>query len=376
MFESNESVLEDLLNRIGETLQLTQTKHDLAVQHYAAVGDLLAKDPQLAPFNPRIHPHGSFAIGTTLRPLAREEYDLDLVVEIDHGNYTSHQLYDAVGQALRANARYAGMISPKKRCWRLTYEHDFHMDILPARPDVRREAPPKAVQVPDRELRDWKESNPRGYAEWYEGKARLPALDKRFAEASVEPAPPQQAYLEKPPLKRATQLLKRWRDVRWANDLDNAPISIVLTTLAAEGYGQGRSAAQAMDQILAGIISRLPTQGRLRVLNPMNRLEDFSERWDSNPAAYVSFADSVRALAAEWAVLRKLGGDQLYARLGRLFGEDVTNRVIKEHATYVRDLSSRGGLGVSAQGRLVSVATPTAVAAVRPNTFYGGKRGG
>ncbi|CAN5651536.1 hypothetical protein BH20ACI3_BH20ACI3_28170 [soil metagenome] len=107
------------------------------------------------------------------------------------------------------------------------------MDILPACPDP--EAGGTCILVPDREARSWKASNPKGHAAWFEAQAQVTAHTiKRY----VEPVPTQEDADEKPPLKLATQLLKRRRDIMFLDDWDNAPISIVLTTLAAQHYRQ------------------------------------------------------------------------------------------------------------------------------------------
>jgi hypothetical protein len=52
-----------------------------------------------------------------------------------------------------------------KRCLRLNYAGAFHLDILPACPNDRLGG--GAILVPDRKLECWKDSNPKGFAEWF-----------------------------------------------------------------------------------------------------------------------------------------------------------------------------------------------------------------
>lgn len=373
MFDSAaENVLEVLLIRIAAGLQLTDTQHGLAVEHYEAVGRWLSEDPALQPLHPRVYPQGSFAIGTTVKPIGRDVYDLDLVVEVDNGQYTGAALYNAIHARLAANGRYKP--EKKNRCVRLTYEHEFHMDILPGRPDTRPGLHRCAILVPDRALQAWKESNPRGYAGWFEDRGKLPILAEGLAamKADVEPAPEKTPFHTLPPLNRAVQLLKRWRDVRWEKNPDLAPISIVLTTLSGAGYAKGTSVVAAMDQILNHVVKAIPANGRLVVLNPMNLHEDFSEKWDNDPKAYAEFVAGIRQLHAVWSEIRNLGGQNLYRKLQDLFGTDLTNRVLKEQSEYVESLRAQKRLGVTREGRVTSAASAAAVATVAKNRYWGG----
>ena len=89
-------------------------------------------------------------------------------------------------------------------------------------------------------------------------------------------------------MQLVVQLLKRWRDIHYANS-GYPPVSIVLTTLAADFYTGEQSISFALLGVLDGIVARLDAaqaQGRrLAVPNPVHLEEDFSERWDSCPGA-------------------------------------------------------------------------------------------
>ncbi len=75
-------------------------------------------------------------------------------------------------------------------------------------------------------------TNPRGYAEWF--RERMQANSKRSLFDSIERVP---TYPKKTILQKAIQLLKRYRDVYFANkDDDLKPISMIITTLVAKCY--------------------------------------------------------------------------------------------------------------------------------------------
>ena len=66
------------------------------------------------------------------------------------------------------------MVELKKRCVRVNYANDFHMDIMPGKlisPET------KEIIVPDHELKGWNHhSNPIGFADWFEHQAKTRIL--------------------------------------------------------------------------------------------------------------------------------------------------------------------------------------------------------
>lgn len=368
--ESFDLQLSDLLNRIGVKLQITPTQHQLAEQRYQEISDWLSTgDSPLARYSPTIYPQGSLRIGTTVRPLGRQEYDLDLVLEIGWDWRRIRNpvvLLDLVETRLRQHDTYRDMLERKNRCIRVQYANQFHLDILPACPDPG--SGNGCVVVPDREAKDWKPSNPTGYAAWFDRQAQVALFEMA---KQVEPLPDWEPSQMKPPLNRAVQLLKRWRDIRYARTPDLAPISIVLTTLAGQHYGGEELVNQALERIVGGIVAALPTIGRLVVQNPSNPQEDLSERWDETPDAYQAFVAGMRELQVTWKQLNQQRGmSNVQATLRQLFGEEIAKTVVAEQTKAVESFRSRQSLGVGrGSGTLASI-TAGSVPIPR-NTFYG-----
>jgi hypothetical protein len=199
---------------------------------------------------------------------------------------------------------------------------------LPACPDP--DSGGTCVVVPDRAAGSWMPSNPQGYASWFDVRAAsgLAELTKR-----IEPFPDQEPLRLKLPLKRAVQLLKQWRDRAYRTRSALAPISIVLTTLAAGHYAGETSTAGALSRILDSIVGSLHDGSRLQVPNPTNAKEDLSERWDSEPGTYSAFIESITAFHAAWPrLLRDQRLGRLAVGLGQLFGEQVTKGAIRSQA--------------------------------------------
>lgn len=372
MTETFTSHLDDLLERVCISLQLTATQYELARVRYEAVGSWLEADKSLvACLRPGIYPQGSLAIGTTVRPTKHTEYDLDLVCQLqaDWTVENAVRILNLIETRMKENETYRPMVERKRRCIRLNYANDFHMDILPALPDFA--AGGTCMRVPDRELKAWKPSNPKGYAAWFEERAALARffLGEKLAMA---PLPALEPADQKPPLKRIVQLLKRWRDLAYSADQDRAPISIVLTTIAGMHYDGEASVSEGMLHILDGIVASIPSLGRLVVRNPKNEKEDLSERWDTDQKAYQAFVAGIVKLRDDWQRMLKLRGVHAVSpTVESLFGEEVVRGVLKAQALHLKDLRSGGNVGVQASTGLLVAAGGPGVTRVEEHRFHG-----
>ena len=314
---------------------------------------------------------------TTVKP-TETPHDLDLVCEfnVSHAYVNPMNLLDEMFTLFSEHGVYGGMVTKKNRCVRIEYKDEFWLDILPAcRDDFNGGT---CIQVPDRDRQHWKPSNPIAYADdFFKNASRRIVVkfsDSRreliVAEATAEPLPALQATEEKTMLQLVVQLLKRWRDVHYANS-DYPPISIVLTTLAAELYTGEQSLSTALLEVLEGIVGRLDAahaQGhRLQVLNPVHLDEDFSERWDSCPGAYLAFNDGIRRFASAWREVCTTQNNPGKLAKG-VFGGVIDEAILREARALQAD---RGNslLGISSTGRIVPVAS--AVAPMIGNTNHG-----
>ncbi|MBX2995335.1 MAG: nucleotidyltransferase [Bdellovibrionaceae bacterium] len=362
-----------LLAQICQTIGLPKHMHDDAVSRYEAVGKWLAADPLLRTAKVRIYPQGSLAIGTTNRPLKFAEFDLDAVGEcdLDVGPLEMLNIYEA---RLRANATYDRILERKNRCLRLNYKNNFHIDVLPAKPNF--DLPHGCVLVPDRELKCWKHSAPKGFAHWIQGRYRI-TLVKNFSEVRdyVEPAPGHQEQKEKFVLQLVIQLIKRARDVEFEDRCELAPVSIVLTTLAGELYHGEVTVASAVSNFLLRLQHKIKIEGirgPLKVHNPANQHELLSERWEKNPEAYEAFLVWVHDFAEVWETFIESKGIHAKARiLESLFGDPVKGVVLDEVKRF-EAARATSSLHVAGSGSLIIGSS--AAAGLRPvqkNTFFG-----
>src|SRR5258706_1980909 len=126
-------IIYSLLDQICQALELSDAQLDAARTSYEAVADWLS-----GPDNPvlkwiDIYAHGSAGLGTTVKPIGREDFDVDLICKVLRftADRPPSELKRIVGDRLKQNARYTGMLEEKKRCWRLNYAREYHLDISP-----------------------------------------------------------------------------------------------------------------------------------------------------------------------------------------------------------------------------------------------------
>jgi Second Messenger Oligonucleotide or Dinucleotide Synthetase domain len=115
---------------------------------------------------------GSVAIRTTVKPIGANEHDVDLVARVSNLDMavSPFALKGSIGRRLRGNGNYAPLLEEMPRCWRLNYANEFHMDITPSIPNPLCRF--DGELVPDKTLKEWKASNPKGYRVLFE-KRRL-----------------------------------------------------------------------------------------------------------------------------------------------------------------------------------------------------------
>lgn len=372
------NALDVILFDVCDGLQLTKTQHETAEGRYHAIAEVISKsDCPFSQWNSKVYPQGSMRLRTTVKPI-ETPHDLDLVCEFDV-HYTSANamsLLDDMFDLFKEHGVYGGMVTKKNRCVRIEYKDEFWLDILPScRDDFNGGT---CIQVPDRDLRFWKPSNPIGYGEWFKQAARriiVKLADSRqaiLAETTVETLPALQATEQKTMLQLVVQLLKRWRDVHYA-DSNYPPISIVLTTLAADLYRGEQSLCVALLEVLEGIVQRLDASHarghRLEVPNPVHPEEDFSERWDTNQTAYWAFDNGIRNFARVWREVCDSRDNPAVLTKG-LFGNVIDDAILRD-ARAMQQQRTKSLLGIASSGQIVPAAS--AVSPMIRNTNHGGR---
>lgn len=329
---------EELLARIAQELQLDKSRLSRMETAYNAVAEVLGKDQDFFDkLQIEVYAQGSKRIGTTVRPINGEDFDLDTVLHIyaPYYNHSPEQIYNALVSTLENDAYYGSIMEKKTRCVRLNYKSDFHMDILPACMPNHFEK--EAIKIPEKALKHWSSGNPKGFATWFLSIANSvqESMLKTYsdlllkAQVEAEPLPEEELYL-KTPLQRAVQLIKRYRDIYFRNK-DYKVSSIVITTLAAELYQGENSIFETVD----GVICRMKDSYtdsinngyKFKVLNPVNRDEDFTDSWTNSH--YQSFYNFISDLYKKWQNLKKTFESSKNDYI-ELFGEGIYKKSLNE----------------------------------------------
>jgi hypothetical protein len=266
-----------------------------------------------------------------VKPLTHTEFDLDLVCLLTLSRVEPMTVYNMLLDRMQSHGRYAPIVFPERRCIRINYSGDFHLDIVPAIPDPDCAPGETCLLIPDSEKKVWRPSNPKGYASWFLN--RTPVKVAAFYEQKeIEPlSAPTPAYL-KPPIKLAVQLLKRWRDVAFKNHMDLAPSSIILTTLAGLLYRGEDHPTDALATILDGIHGWARTEP-IRLQNPSNPKEWITDRWNDKPVMYDAFIAKVFEFRMRWHKLIQKGRfPDFITDLKALFDEGPVSRAITKFA--------------------------------------------
>jgi len=381
------SDLYGLLEALCDEIELTDAQFEAAKANYEAVGRWLAGAQHNALRLLNIYVHGSTALGTTVKPIGRDEHDVDLICHVPDFSplRLPSELKRVIGERLRENSVYGAILEEKKRCWRLNYAREFHLDISPTIPN------PACMNggelVPDKKLREWKATNPKGYRAEFERRAGLLPKIRLFktivadAQATIAPFPARKK--KRGILRRTVQLLKRHRDIYFAAvEADIVPISIIITTLAMQAYEYCVEAFEfdtELDVVIATIrmmphfIGQDVVAGkRLWVVNnETTNGENFADRWNSEPARAQAFFTWHKQALEDFERFANLEGiDRLTTEIGKALGSKEVSTVFGGRTREISEARSGMKLYVAPTIGL-TVTTPARATQVLRNTNFG-----
>lgn len=398
----------EILEELGSTLDITETQYNAAVKSYEAVGLWLSKeDSELAKYEPKIRTQGSFMLGTMIQPEHEDDdLDIDLVCQLQgkNENWTQEHLKHAVGNRLKAHNLYKEMLDEEgRRCWTLLYRQEaetekekYHMDILPSIVDKgyrtildkifsERELidlDRLAIRITDnkkpnypieRNHLEWLKSNPFGYGRWFYQQAILESVKGFSINEAVQDVPKYRK--RKLPLQRVVQILKRHRDMMFKGH-EHKPISIIITTLAAKSYNKEEDVIDA----LVNVIERMPNHieeafssehgGMIKViLNPVNRHENFADKWVAEPERQENFYKWMKQVKIDiQKALNTSGGLPLIQESFELpFGKSIVTKAFSNYGNNMRMKRESGVLKMAAgTGMLGTIGTT-----VKGHNFHG-----
>lgn len=374
-----EKMLGAILNKIADEINITQTMQEKAVSSYTAVGRWIGDGLD---YDVKIMPQGSMNLGTVIKPIDdRDDYDMDLVCLLRSGQYLPlKDIKNLVGDRLKEHGIYQGLLEDEgKRCWTMQYD-EFHMDILPCVPkDYFIEPHSTAIKLTHKigpGVYVPRFSNPYAYHVWFENRmAEVLRIEKRaFAAKNNTEIDKVPTYKMRTPLQKAIQLLKRHRDISFQTDSDNAPISIIITTLAAWAYNGESNAYEA----LCNILEKMPVYIECRdgvywVPNPVMPEENFADKWDAEPQKRVAFVSWMKQAKKDLIdnPIATLGISNIASYYKNSLGKAPVERAVNTIGNETREARKDGGLYING---LTDGLTTSAVSNSKPvkeHTFFG-----
>ena len=342
---------DELLAIIANNLELDATRKERMRSAYNAVSDVLKADPEFFKgIEIEVYAQGSLRIGTTIKPVLGKDFDLDVVLHIydSYLNHTSAEIYDELYRVLSNHDTYKPLLEKKKRCVRINYKSDFHMDILPGCMITTDNTRLKIAK--DEKRLVWSRTDPEGYGKWFDGISErkkgtflLESAINSFVKAQVETRDLPPEVYTKTPLQRTVQIIKRYRDLFYSDKNEDSypPVSsVVLTTMVAQGYEDEVS----IQDSLLNAVKRLKKKAddyrykgiKFSVENPVDNHADIAERenfvdfW--NDKHYGSFALFVDQLLKDLNVF--FNQPLSKTSFENLFGSGYYNDAVQQQIKY------------------------------------------
>ncbi len=324
----------DIIEQVLKDIDLPYEVKQKAKGRYEDLGEWLNRDEStIADYRPYIFPQGSFLLQTTIRPVNKDgEYDLDIGCKFLNGlttaNISQKELKDKLRlelESYRQARNIKAELEEKARCWRIEYQDNmsFHIDIVPCIPALEFDSSSfghffidsylkgellltesnilawqqLSLLITDTNNKDferisdnWHHSNPEGFAKWFRANA---ALDRarnvqRYSVRNEVADLPITTSKQDTILQRVVKLLKRHRDTMFSNDDKYAPISVIISKLAADAYNGEQSLAEAVTNVIAGMQNAL-RENTTNISNPTEPRENYADKWVGAPLYLYNF---------------------------------------------------------------------------------------
>lgn len=380
-----EQLLDKYLLKIAENLDISPTMREKAERSYRAVGEWLGDCDAYS--DVKIMPQGSFYLGTVIRPVSdADEYDIDLVCLLKNAKHKSEaEIKRIVGDRLREHKVYRNMLEPEgRRCWTLCYD-EFHMDILPCVPNQKFYIEPYFTEIKLTHKQDDgtyipKYSNPCKYHEWFEERMRviLAEVKKDYSVRNQVEISEVPLYKVKTPLQRAIQLLKRHRDIMYEAlpeaRKENAPISIIITTLAARAYDNETNVYEALCNIIEHMPKYIEKSGNDFIIgNPVMPEENFADKWNEKPEKAREFFKWLESARKDILTtpMNVQGLHRVSESYEKCFGSNIVKRSLVEEGIATKTARDNKTLYVDGlTGGLKTMSSQT-TKKVEGHTFFG-----
>lgn len=390
-----------MVEHIGQALEPTATQLQALERSYSSTSEFLVQCPEFESQLVEVHPQGSREIGTLVRPMrGGDGFDIDLVARFASTSYGKYSGYAGliIDKLYAATKRYADRhglsLQRWPRCVTLEYADGMCADIAPVvdHPSHVAVYGDSHGLIPDRELRTFSPTNPRGFTRLFNDAAAVEAIFTRsrivkaIAEntkrADVAPLSDVQSVFGRL-LCRLIQLIKLHRDATFASLpslQDDKPSSFFLTALACEGYRR-QAPVPHLDQLhlLLDIVKTMPDYiERTKIGDREFWTMDNPTAPGDNLAGAMNVSSTRQSVFRQWhtklvadvstiadAIEDRLGIDQVNNLVKQALGDRASKAAIDGQLRLQQAQRQRGRIvAVSAAGIVLPMTS-------RPHTFFG-----
>jgi hypothetical protein len=274
-----------LVDAMAHQQMPTVTQLDALQSSYESTGKFLSEREEFGGLLTQIHSHGSRHLGTLVRPAdeSRDGFDIDLIARFDHRASQRYgdsngpsRLLSHLHTALADYAKAHGLtLQRHDRCVTLQYAGGMCADIAPVidSPMVSIAYGETHGLIPDKMLRSFESTNPRGYSRFFNEVASIaalfPAMEAATAvfdsvrKAEVVPLPSARDVFDRL-LCRFVQVIKLHRNFKFgpqSGEVDLKPSSVFITTLAALAYkDQAPRPHNSPLELLLDVVETMPSK--------------------------------------------------------------------------------------------------------------------
>ena len=322
-------------------------------------------------------------LGTVVRPITeKDEYDVDLVCLLKNGSTLPlSRIKSLVGDRLKAHGTYRQMLEEEgKRCWTMQYD-EFHMDILPCVPKNNYYVEPYLTAIKLTHKNDWgsyepRFSDPYAYHAWFEDRMKdiLHIEKSNYAARNNVDITKVPTYKARTPLQKAIQLLKRHRDILFQDNDEDAPISIIITTLAALAYNGEANVYEALCNIVEKMPQFIEKRGsEYWIANPVMHEENFADKWNEVPSKPAAFAYWLKRVKKDLITdpLACFGQDNIANQYKQALGKTPVERAACAIGNATRTARENGNLYINGLTGGITTTPVEKSKPVKEHTFFG-----
>lgn len=398
--------LDRILAEIALSIQLPPSLHEKAKSRYEAVRRHLEATVAFLDQIEHFYPQGSMSIDATISTRGTDdEYDLDIVSQLG-GRFRGMAPLDILLELETALADYpVQRVLRQTRCVTLFYADKMHLDITPSLRvfgTLERESLITHAKGPRYSSDDrFVDMNAYGFAQWYTSRTPLELhMAKEFhrrwldhagfakrADADVDDVPDQCEFIVKNTATLALQLLKRFRNICYANYTGRIPPSVMLSYYAGLAAQPDTSLSAMLVRLASWIIrdiEQASLYGRLlHVANPVCETDVFTDRWPESISQQNEFAGHLRELIRSLEAMRngEMFPNTMMDTLRENFGDRVVTKAADQIATEIgggiqqsrQIYTRRGGVLLPSSAAVAAPIINPATTHARPHTFFGRK---